>query len=1300
MQTTKPHHYPSYKIALVFAALFAAGPSWAQQAAPATPAKPANEEEVIQLSPFEVSAEATTGYAAASTLAGNRLATDVRDIGNAVTVITGQFLKDIGATDNKSLLQYTTNTEVGGIYGNFSGGGDSSHIDESSKFTNPNQNTRIRGLTAADNTRDYFLTDIPWEGYNIDGVDLQRGPNSILFGQGSPAGIINTRTKSAAFKDSNEVSVRVDNYGSTREALDVNKVLLKNELAIRFDAVRNNEEYKQKPAYSRDERVYGAVRYEPGFLKQGSARTIIKANIEFGDISSNNPRQLAPNDAITPWFATGTTPGFDISGAAFNFPNLNKMTTNPQIMQDDNTGVAGHGLNRPSHNGPGGVYLVNGTNYLLPNYASQAAYSSGKFAGNPNEYFQPWVNGSLLGVFGSPAFNFTDSSAVQGTAINWEPQGYHGMDSTGSNGTRNNSVTPYLRPGSVATYSNFAKAAKLNYNGLQTWAFGLYKDKSLTDPSVFDFYNNLFDGPTKHEWQNFRAYNMSLAQTFLHEQAGFEVTYNNEWYKSGKTQLLTDDSLNVDINSVYTDGTAIGKNGAPFADGTPNPNVGKAYVGGNGIFGNNNQVNQREDARLTVFADHDFSKGHEGWFTRLLGRHVITGLLSTDKIKTDNRGYSLWTINDPAWNALNTGTASDAPKIPFTDGRLTPFTFIYLGNSLLNASTASGAHIPNPSVNPIITSGKAIQFNATWKPSTNPADPTYVNPGAYWHNPYYPLVNPVTTDGLYRDANGNVVSAPNLPGDLTQSENMANYVGFQPYNINVIDSATSAANQNANTHDARLTKSRVFSRAFDWQAHFWDNALIGTFGVRKDIAKAWSFSENTQNGDATNNYRINLDPSVYKLPTNPSNSLEVTSHAWTAVAHINQLAGFLKHLPVQVTLFYNHSTDFQPAAQRVDVYGVPLGAPSGITKDEGILLETNDGRFSLKVNKYETTSSNASSSGLGGAWFIGSSQAWAGNWVNRFEFNWTNDTVAGYDPAMSPTNTIANYETAPGESLADAQAREASVIASWRAWQKSIDPRFYTAWGINLNDHTKSIGATVPNGFAVTEDSSSQGYEIEFNASPIRNWRVSLNASKTTAQRTNIGGTNLKAFMAAYTKALNTPGAGYSGIKGGVGDLRIWWGGAGNETTLQEWNGNINSEFNQRKLQEGTNVPELRKWRYNAITNYDFDHGKLKGFNVGGGVRYESGVVIGYKPLPGATVNDISFDIANPYMGSSDTNFDLWVGYNRRIWHEINWNIQLNVRNVGVGNELVPITTEPDGTPATYRIRAPQTVMLTNTFRF
>lgn len=1279
------------------------------QTAPAKPtAKTADEEEVVVLSPFEVSSQATTGYAAATTLAGNRLATELRDIGNAVTVITGEFLKDVGATDNKTLLQYTTNSEVGGFYGNFAGFGDGSHLDESNKFTNPNQNTRIRGLTSADNTRDFFLTDIPWEGYNVDGVDLQRGPNSILFGQGSPAGIINTRTKQAKFRDANEVSFRVGSFGSTRAALDVNKVLIKDELALRLAAVRNDEKFKQDPAYSLQKRLYGAIRWEPGFLKKGSARTILKGNIEFGDIQSNNPRQLPPNDRITPWWYTGTYQGRNLLNQVTTYNNLNKATPTSWEMEDDNTGLPNHGWDRPSHNGPSGNYL----GVLIPKYANDPNYASGAFSGGPNEYFQPWVTGSMLGVFGSPAYNFQYNDPTQpAVGINWEPTSNHGMTAAGKNG-EGTGILPYLRQASIATYSQYAQNARLYYNNLPAWQFGVYKDKSITDPSVFDFYNNLLDGPTKHEYQNFRAWNVTWTQTFLNDHVGWEGSYNREWYKSGRNSLIAD-SLNVDIAKVYNDGSPDGKNGVPFDDSTPNPNLGKAYVGGSGAFGNNRSITMREDMRITAFVDYDFNENHKNWITRALGRHVLTGLLSRDQVNVNNLDFARYSIDDPVWERLNNSQPSDSipNRISWMDGRMQPFTFIYLGKSLSGLSSPSGAHIPNPEINPALKPAKVISFDATWKPSTDPTSSSYVNPGARWINNYYPQANPVTTDGIWRDPNDSGTPSrpnPNPPYNNTQSNNPANYVGFRPYDVNIIDSLASEKNLLRNTHDARLTQSRVFSRAFNWQAHFWDNFLVATFGVRKDMAKSWAYSLNTNSASSTkaNYQRLDLSANNYRLPATPDNSITVTSHAYTAVAHLNELS-FLKKLPIQISLFYNHSTDFQPEAKRVDVYGVPLAAPSGKTRDVGILLETQDGKYNLKINKYTTNSVGASSSALTNAGFIGNSQAWAANWTNRFEFNWKGDTIADAanpDPAVTPdyaTNSLYNYAPAPGETQAQAAAREASVIAAWRAWQKSVDPRFYAAWGINLNDKTKSVNATQPNGFSVTEDSSSQGYEIEFNASPIRQWRFTLNASKTTAQRSNIGGDNLRAFMAAYTKALNTPGAGYTGVKGGVGDLRVWWGGAGNTTTLLDWNNGIGSEFNQRKLQEGTNVPELRKWRYNAITNYDFDQSFLKGFNVGAGIRYESDIVIGYKPIQGATANDVSFDIANPYKGPSETNFDLWVGYTRRkVWRNIDWNIQLNVRNVGVGNELIPITTEPDGSPAAYRIRAPQTWMLTNTLNF
>src|SRR2546429_318795 len=54
----------------------------------------------IELSPFVVNEERDTGYAATDSLAGTRLRTPLKDIAASVSVITKDFLNDIGATNS------------------------------------------------------------------------------------------------------------------------------------------------------------------------------------------------------------------------------------------------------------------------------------------------------------------------------------------------------------------------------------------------------------------------------------------------------------------------------------------------------------------------------------------------------------------------------------------------------------------------------------------------------------------------------------------------------------------------------------------------------------------------------------------------------------------------------------------------------------------------------------------------------------------------------------------------------------------------------------------------------------------------------------------------------------------------------------------------------------------------------------------------------------------------------------------------------------------------------------------------
>ncbi|HQF40138.1 MAG TPA: TonB-dependent receptor plug domain-containing protein, partial [Opitutaceae bacterium] len=251
------------------------GVASAQSAPPPSEPPTASEEEVVVLSPFEVTASESTGYVATTTLAGSRINTQLKDVGSAVSVITSEFMRDTGATDNKTLLQYATATEVGSIGGNFIRAS-SSNQQEETTFTTPNTNTRVRGLSAADNTRNFFMSEIPWDAYNVDRVDMQRGPNSILFGMGSPAGIINSTTKTAQFRNMGEAEVRLGSNGTNRASLDLNQQLIANELAVRVALLRNDERYKQKPAYSLDKRLFATARWEPKFIGNESNKTTIK----------------------------------------------------------------------------------------------------------------------------------------------------------------------------------------------------------------------------------------------------------------------------------------------------------------------------------------------------------------------------------------------------------------------------------------------------------------------------------------------------------------------------------------------------------------------------------------------------------------------------------------------------------------------------------------------------------------------------------------------------------------------------------------------------------------------------------------------------------------------------------------------------------------------------------------------------------------------------------------------------------------------------------------------------------------
>ncbi len=328
-----------------FAVAFLSGlpPVFAQatsgNAGDATRQTASETEPVISLSPFTVQAETDTGYRALGTLSGTRINTSLRDIAVSIQAITPDFLEDTGITAATELLQYTTSTEVaGGAGGNFAGNdlgtaaavltGDDNRRTESTT-------TRVRGLTSASTSRALFPSVIPFDSYNLSRVEINRGANSVLFGLGSPAGIINYNVSDALWRNANKVELRVDEWGSFRQVLDLNRVIIKDKLAVRLVGLNDETKYRQEPSFRDDRRYYATLTWRP------FRSTSISANYERGWIDSTLPRQDSPRDYLTHFSVTG-------SRVAPNNTDYRDIPSNSAFVQFD-SGAGGRLL---LYNGP------------------------------------------------------------------------------------------------------------------------------------------------------------------------------------------------------------------------------------------------------------------------------------------------------------------------------------------------------------------------------------------------------------------------------------------------------------------------------------------------------------------------------------------------------------------------------------------------------------------------------------------------------------------------------------------------------------------------------------------------------------------------------------------------------------------------------------------------------------------------------------------------------------------------------------------------------------------------------------
>lgn len=257
------------------------------------------DDDIFELSPFEVVAD-DNGYLASNTMSGTRLNTPVADLGAALTVITKQQLIDTAALDINDVFQTEIGTE-----------GISQFTDQSVDFQgrvidnvqdSPQTSNRVRGLSSANISVDGFSASsrIPFDTYNLDSIELSRGPNSTLSGLGNAGGTVNVNQARANLtREVTQVSFRGDDWGGYRTNFDINRPILKDKLGVRVSGVYDSKGFHRKPSEDTTRRFYSAIAFKP------FSGTTVNGSVETYRNFARRPNASTPTDMVSDWIAGG-----------------------------------------------------------------------------------------------------------------------------------------------------------------------------------------------------------------------------------------------------------------------------------------------------------------------------------------------------------------------------------------------------------------------------------------------------------------------------------------------------------------------------------------------------------------------------------------------------------------------------------------------------------------------------------------------------------------------------------------------------------------------------------------------------------------------------------------------------------------------------------------------------------------------------------------------------------------------------------------------------------------------------------
>jgi outer membrane receptor protein involved in Fe transport len=195
----------------------------------ATAAGTATDGEIIQLDVFDVTGTRDAGYISTNAESATRLNVPIANIPQNITVFNEEFIKDVMATSLDDVIMYepTVNVYGDGWADNFAmrGMGGSSTGGAGSTFYNGFEQQISFGLMTLVNT---------------SRVEVLKGPNAVLYGQGAFGGTVSRTSKKPEFRKRTWLRGTVNNTGHWQAWLDTQAPIVKRKLAFRLNVLHED----------------------------------------------------------------------------------------------------------------------------------------------------------------------------------------------------------------------------------------------------------------------------------------------------------------------------------------------------------------------------------------------------------------------------------------------------------------------------------------------------------------------------------------------------------------------------------------------------------------------------------------------------------------------------------------------------------------------------------------------------------------------------------------------------------------------------------------------------------------------------------------------------------------------------------------------------------------------------------------------------------------------------------------------------------------------------------------------------